>query len=237
MNAKIKKSIRPVKTTVRAEVIEAIKRTKPGRLRDQIGKYPEFGDVICVLKDGFKLVSAHKLDAEREVAGFCVFNGIKDGTIFGPPEKFISLKRLLTPGEETSYEACHAAADKLLSKHFTFRRASITDGQSFSLKGGITTYKKIRQDALGKERAGLRGCLQHIRFRPKGWLLLGTKDEKELAKLVRVSFGQGAVNEMRRTRRLPWDSVSIILARQNQVEYELALAEKQKRKAEGEKGK
>ena len=236
MSDKMKKSIRRVKPVMPSEaVIEAIKRKKPDWCRSLIGRYPEFGVVTRTLKDGFKLVNAHHMDAKEEVSAFCVLNGVKEGTVLGPQKKTISLKRVLTPGKETSYAASQDAADVYLSKHFKFERSNLTETEQWLVNRKMKTYKSIREKALKKKRDSILGCLHNVRFRPAGWLLLGTKDEKELAKLVRVSFGQGAVNEMRLTRRLPIDSLQIVLARKNQVDYERELAEKLKRKAESAK--
>ena len=233
MSDKIKKLIRRTKPAIpSAAVIKAMKRKSPGWCRSLIGRYPEFGVVSCTaLKDGFKLINAHTMDAEVEVAGFCVLHGLKEGLVFKPQAKTISLKRLLTPGKETSYEACEDAADRYLSRYFKFERANLTKDERWRVRRKMETYKSILERALKDKRDPLLGGLHYILFRPAGWLLLGTGDEKSLAKMVRESFGQGVVNQMRQARSLSTAMVEKLVARKNQVEYEQKQKEK-KAKAE-----
>ena len=203
---------------------------RPSYVRDRIRKDPSFGEVIHVLKDGMGIMIAHHMDANVEVQGFCIFNGIeyrratvgatltKDGKVIPPKEFELSIKRLLTPCASTSRESCDAAVAKYVSKHFKFQKSkcTFTPREEVMVKAGEKTFKQIARENFQK---GLPGCLVYLQGRQDGWLLLGTSDEKELAKMVRVSFGRKAVNQMRETRRLPCPMVQKLVARKNQIHY------------------
>ena len=186
--------------------------------RDDLRKDPTLAKVAYTLKDGAQILFAHDLDADVELDCFCLMVGVSNFVMYGDEPSDLPVKLLLKPCGNTYEKARERAAAKYATKHFKFRAKDkkFTWQEQAEVEAGKTTYRKIARERM---KAPLLGCLSYLHYRPDGWLLLGTDDEKELAKMVRDSFGQGAVNEMRRTKRLPFGMVQKLLARKNQVMY------------------
>jgi hypothetical protein len=192
---------------------------KPRFFRDDLRKDPMLAQITYTLKDGAPILFAHDLDADVELSGFCLMVGVRSFVMYGHHEHSdLPVKLLLKPCGNTYEKARERAAAKYATKHFKFRAKDekFTCQERVEVEAGKTTYRKIARERM---KSPLLGCLSYLHYRPDGWLLLGTDDEKELAKMVRDSFGQGAVNEMRRTKRLPFGMVQKLVARKNQVMY------------------
>ena len=193
-------------------------RHKPRFYRNDLRKDPMLAEVTYTLKDGAQILFAHYLDADVELKGFCLMVGVSNFVLWGDKYPDLPVKLLLKRCGNTYEKARERAAAKYATKHFKFRNKDekFTWQEQAAVEAGKTTYRRIARERM---KAPLLGCLTYLRDRPDGWLLLGTDDEKELAKMVRDSFGQGAVNEMRRTKRLPFEMGRKLVARKNQILY------------------
>jgi hypothetical protein len=207
-------------------------RNKPTFFRDDLRKDPMLAKVTYTLKDGAQIISAHDSDADVELKCFCLMVGVSNFVMYGEKYPDLPVKLLLKRCGNTYEKARERAAAKYATKHFKFRikDEKFTWQEQAEVEAGKTTYRKIARERM---KSPLLGCLSYLHYRPDGWLLLGNDDEKELAKMVRDSFGQGAVNEMRRTKRLPYDMVRKLVARKNQIEFDGAQAENCEKKRNG----
>lgn len=207
---------------------------RPRFARDQIKHFTPYRRVEHTLSDGYQILSAHAQDAEVELAGFCIMNGLKwdKASAGNGGDQALPTKVLLTACTNTSDEAREAAVKRYLAKHYKFRM----EGEEFSLvqrrevREGKTTFRRIARE---HNRSVLLGCLSYLRGRADGWLLLGTSDEKTLEKLVCVSFGPQSLKEMRKVKALPYSMVKQLLARKNQIEFDRIKAEMLQKKVVG----
>lgn len=191
-------------------------RPKPRLARNEIHKHPQMAKVTYTLKDGLQIQYAHERDAYVVMKGFCLMTGVKNFEMWGDKFPDLPVKLLLKRCGNTYDKAKERAAGKYVAKHFKFckKDAKFTLDEMSAVRAGKTTYRTIARRNL---KSSLRGCLSYLGHRPDGWLLLDTENEKVLAKMVRDSFGQAAVNQMRRTKHLPYDFVKKLVARNYQL--------------------
>jgi hypothetical protein len=211
-----------------------MKRTckyKPHYFRDDIKTNPEYRKSNVTLKDGFEILSAHEMDADTELLGFCIIKGIECSILGGgkPLSQTLSTKVLLTRCPNIDEKARKTAVRKYLAKHWAFRlkEETFTQEQRSAVLSRKTSFRRLAREHAQNV---MLGCLSYLRDRADGWLLLGVDDEKALAKLVRVSCGQKCVVEMLKTKRLPFLLVKQLLARKNQAAFDILQTSKRQRK-------